>query len=557
MKRVSFVLFFIVIVSTFPQASAEAPEMIIEVNPNLELFAAVYILAFNGSDPFIIAPQSYISDVLTYFDSYRDHPAVYLMRETIPKDLPHYIRDYSINGFAAKLTSTPYLGNMSENDPILSEFYRSLVSFAKESNFMEFYEAHKGEYEKVLEPAKRALTSELFQEFEGFFGYQYKTFHIALSYSLRIHPGSRVVGEVAYYFGYVAFMPESYSTISYLFLATHEYSHAFINPLVSKYLAEFSELEYYLQEVRSELAYATYDKHFDTNYLYLSENLVEALTNYLLLNFKHELVHDLPKYFVLRDHTIGYYLVGDLMEEFEIFESSKKTSETFEDYIPRLIKHMKEWATPENVSEYFEKRVPPSGFWLFDRGYAEGKIIIVYGTKNPDPSGVEYDKETAFMLKDLIERDDIWKFYNGMPKIIVKAENELNEEDLKANLILIGGPAANGIVQNLTTLSLKFVFNGSWILEKNVTNFETFTSFAIEKEVYTKLKERSKIIHGYPLGVAEVIRNPWDEGNLLAIIAGVDRYSTRRLAKDFTAYPRSYGIESGNYMEVGFYVPSG
>lgn len=134
MKKASLTLCLFILIAT-SSVAAEAPEVVVEVNPNLELFAAVYILAFNGSDPFVIALQSCIRDVLTYFDSYRDHPAVHLMRETIPKDLPHYMRDYSINGFAAKLTSTPYLGNMSENDPILSEFYRALVSFAKESNF--------------------------------------------------------------------------------------------------------------------------------------------------------------------------------------------------------------------------------------------------------------------------------------------------------------------------------------------------------------------------------------------------------------------------------------
>ncbi|USG99173.1 DUF4932 domain-containing protein [Thermococcus argininiproducens] len=554
MKRASFVLFFILIVSTFPQASAGAPEIVIEVNPNLELFAVVYILAFNGEDPFIIAPQDYINEVLSYFAPYKEHPAVYLMRETIPKNLPHYMRDYSINAFAASLVSKPYLGKMSENDPLLSDFYRSLVSFAKESNFMGFYKKHEEEYEEVLKPAKKALTSDIFQEFEEFFGYQYKTFHIALSYSLRIHPGSRVVGEVAYYFGYVAFMPESYSTISYLFLATHEYSHTFINPLVSKYLAEFSDLEYYLQEVRSELAYATYDKHFDTNYVYLSENLVEALTNYILLDLKPNVVYDLPKYFVLRDHAIGFYLVEDLVNEFRNFETSKGVNETFEEYIPKLIERMKLWATPENVSEYFEEKVPLSPFRLFDRGYSEGKIIIVYGIENPDSSGVEYDKETAFILKDLLENDDIWRLYNGKPEIIVKAEKELNEDDLKENLILIGGPAASGIVKSLTNLPIKFVFNGSWILKKNITGFESFVGFVIENEIYTELRKKDRDIYGYPLGVVEVVKNPWNEKNLIAVIAGVDRYSTRRLAKDFTAYPRSYGIESGNYTEVGFYL---
>jgi len=51
------------------------------------------------------------------------------------------------------------------------------------------------------------------------------------------------------------------------------------------------------------------------------------------------------------------------------------------------------------------------------------------------------------------------------------------------------------------------------------------------------------------------VRNPWNEKNFIAVVAGVDRYSTRALVKEFTAYPRSYGIESGDYVEVGFYVP--
>jgi len=553
MKKASLILCLLVLIAATPTA-AEEPKVIIEVNPNLELFAVVYILAFNGNGPFIIAPQSYINDVLDYFAPYKDHPAVYSVREAIPQDLSHYRRDYSINEFAASLVSKPYLGNMSENDFTLSEFYRSLISFAKESNFMEFYKKHKKEYEEALKPARGALTQDIFQKFEELFGKQYKTFHIALSYSLRVHPGSKAVGDTAYYFGYVGFMPEQYAEIFYLYIATHEYSHSFINPLISEYPTEFSELDYYLLQVRSELTYTTYDLHFDTNYLYISENLVEALTNYILMSLKPNVVHDLPRYFILRDHVLGFYLVDDLVREFRNFENSKDSNETFEDYIPILIEHMKSWATPENVSEYFKKRVPLSGLWLFDRGYEEGKIIIVYGAKNPDPTGIEYDKETAFMLKELIEKDDTWKLYNGKPKIIVKAENELGEEDLRTNLIFVGGPAANGLVKNLTFLPIKFIFNGTWVLAKNATGFESFAGFDIENEVYRELREVSGTFQAYPLGVVEIVKNPWNERNLIAVIAGVDRYCTRKLAKDFTAYPRSYGIESGNYTEVGFYV---
>jgi len=49
---------------------AQESQVTVEVNPNLELFSVVYILAFNGSDEFIIAPQDYVQEVLTYFAPY-------------------------------------------------------------------------------------------------------------------------------------------------------------------------------------------------------------------------------------------------------------------------------------------------------------------------------------------------------------------------------------------------------------------------------------------------------------------------------------------------------
>ncbi|RLF79534.1 hypothetical protein DRN44_08725 [Thermococci archaeon] len=217
------ILCLLIFIATLPNALAETPEIIIEVNPNLELFAAVYILAFNGSDPFIIAPQSYISDILDYFAPYKDHPAVYLVRDALPQDLPHYRRDYSINEFAASLVSKPYLGNMSENDLTLSDFYRSLISFAKESNFMGFYKRHAKEYEEVLEPARKALTQDIFQKFEELFGSQYGAFHIALSYSLRIHPGSSLSGILRIILATLLLclsnMPRSFTFI-WLFMST-------------------------------------------------------------------------------------------------------------------------------------------------------------------------------------------------------------------------------------------------------------------------------------------------------------------------------------------------
>ncbi|MCD6372381.1 MAG: DUF4932 domain-containing protein, partial [Thermococcus sp.] len=83
MKKVGAFLITLIFLSSLPLGTTQAqgPQVVVEVNPNLELFSVIYILAFNGSDPFIVAPQDYIQDVLTYFAPYKEHEAVKYIRE--------------------------------------------------------------------------------------------------------------------------------------------------------------------------------------------------------------------------------------------------------------------------------------------------------------------------------------------------------------------------------------------------------------------------------------------------------------------------------------------
>ena len=61
---------------------------------------------------------------------------------------------------------------------------------------------------------------------------------------------------------------------------------------------------------------------------------------------------------------------------------------------------MSEWATPENVSELYKITTPVAGVQMIDKAAYMDKLIIVYGTQNPDKSGSEYDRETAYLVKD-------------------------------------------------------------------------------------------------------------------------------------------------------------
>lgn len=545
-KKASLILCFLLLISQTPLIKAEEqPQVVVEVNPNLELFAVVYILAFNGSDEFIIAPQSYVKDVLTYFAPYKDHPAVYLMRETFPKDLPWHLRDTSIRQWSDQLFRMKYLGN--ESDELLSGLLRELIHFAKEANFMDFYKLHRNDYEQAVNQSKMALKPKYVLRLDALFNRSYQSYRVELSYSLAIHDHAAILNNTAYYIGHAVHINSSQANFYYAWVGIHEFAHTFVDPIIYKHAQELLSVDYYLKAVKNEWAYASYDGHFYTNYGYIEENLVEAVANYVLLS-------DYPafsKWRILQDAAVGYPLVGDFLSDIE------KMNKTLDVYISQLPEHMKNWATSNNVTKYFWERTPITGFLALDRSYKMGRIVIVYGTQNPDKDGIEYDRQTAFELKEKLENSVAWGKYSTKPIITVKSDKELTEDDLRQNLILIGGPVANEITKKVSPeLPLNFVFSEKrWEIRKNLSNVQEFYAFHFFNGSVVQILANSTVPYGYPLQIFEVIRNPWNRSNFIMVLAGIDRYCTRKIARGMLVEkPISYLVESGDYVESGFYM---
>jgi len=524
------------------------PQMIMEISPNLELFAVVYILAFNGSDDFIIAPQSYVRDVLAYFAPYKAHPAVLYLKESIPKDQPYYLRDRLISNFCSNLASMPYLGNLSENDPLLTEFYRQLVDFAKESNFIQFFNLHKEAYKNAVEPLREVLPRNLSEKFTEFFGYSYGEYKVELSYSLWIHPHS------GYGVNSVTSVMSVFSNPSQqAMIVLHEFTHPYIEQLMDSYPTIFKNMTYFVDELHREFPVWTSrdPEHYTSDY-YWRELFTESFAVYLASTPNTNLT-GMAEFQRLNDLAIGYYLIDALLQEFRAFENMKHVNETLLDYFPTLIRHLQNLATPANATQYFMQKVPVTRFWFFERSYVAGKVIIVYGSNNPDESGNEYDRETAFQLKNYLEKL-FSASYGFSPVILVKNDRELTNEDLSENLILVGGPVANGITKKLQSkMPIKFTLNESWTLVRNISLTQEFHAFLFNSSTPNELSVSAPIPKEYPFGVVEVIRNPWNEKNLVLIVAGVDRYSTRKLIDDVRISPVSYVMEGRNYVEAGFY----
>ena len=544
MKIISLIVTSLVFLSMLSLGEAQEHQITVEVNPNLELFAVVYILAFNGSDEFVIAPQSYIDDVLTYFAPYKEHPAVYLMRETFPKDLSWYLRDTGIREWSDQIFRMKL---ENESEELLSGLLRELIHFAEETNFMEFYRLHRNEYERAVNQSKMALKPKYILKLDALFNRSYRNYRVELSYSLAIHEHAAVFNDTAYYIGHTINAKSSQVNFYYAWIGIHEFAHTFIDPIIYKHAQELLSVDYYLKAVKNAWAYAAYDGHFYTNYGYIEENLVEAVANYAILS-------DYPafsKWRILQDAAVGYPLVGDFLADI------KKMNKTLENYISQLPERMEKWATPDNITEYFWGRTPITGFLALDKSYKMGRIIIVYGTQNPDKEGVEYDRQTAFELKEKLKNSIIWGHYSIRPSIIVKSDKELTEDDLKKNLILIGGPVTNEITKRISPkLPLNFAFNEQrWQVKKNLSNTREFHAFQFFNDSIIQTLPNSTIPYSYPLQIFEVIRNPWNRSNFIMALAGVDRYCTRKIAREMLVEkPISYLVESGDYVESGFYI---
>ena len=249
------------------------------------------------------------------------------------------------------------------------------------------------------------------------------------------------------------------------------------------------------------------------------------------------------------------YPIKDFLKEYESFEKIKKENETLFEYAPIIAEHMENWATPENISEYFKIRTPITAIEAEERMKYVGKVIIVYGTQNPDKSGTEYDKETAYMLKEIYERG-FRTYYGTSPTTVVKADTNLTSEDFKENLILVGGPVANKITMKLNSqLPITFVYTeNGWNLKRNPNYVKNFNAFLITNESIMELSLDSTIPPDV-YGVVETIRNPWNGNAYITIIAGVDRYGTRRMINGIGL--ESYVIKGEKYWEIGFYTQNG
>ena len=589
MKKLLIFLIFVILSSPAYAYQYQTDKVLIEINPNEELLSIVYYLAF-GVDEFVIYRHNYIQDVDVYFGKYKNHEAVQALKQYFSdaKTIPQ--RDYKLfvlDAYVLQFSNPPEMKRIYTGwqDSDLDKIVGALRKFAQDTNFMEFFKAHESYYERDLEVYISAIQSLPPDDFmKPYMNITNVRFEFHLPYLVCIHGhsfyrednGTKIYGSGGIpplmrrappralwslerakdtIFGLplnaVYVNNRKFDKLWILDFIYHELGHDITNEKLDEYYGYKVKPLHYLEDtIEEDMPYlATYDIHFWFDTMMIYESFADGWAYFALSHIDR----DYAEWNLQMQKAWGEFWQDYMVELYQKYTAlSIKENKTLEEYIYKMLDELTEKVPPEKAKEIYEKNVPVTPLRALDDVVKEGEVIIVYGTQNPDKRGSEYDKETAELVKSYLKT-----FYSQWPgdiKIEVKADVNLTNEDLKKDLILIGGPISNKVVQGFEGyFPLKFVFeNGTWVLEKN-PEFGSVRTFIITPDDIKEIPFTELSYSSPQTSLLLAIRNPHKEDNYIIWIAGVDRYSTRRY-RNPTYYLVSYEIYDGEKIEDGFYV---
>ncbi|AHF80386.1 Hypothetical protein TES1_1002 [Thermococcus paralvinellae] len=589
MRKVLILLVFIILASPTYAHQYKTDKVLIGINPNEELLSVVYYITF-GQDEFVIHREKYLRDVDAYFGKYKDHEAIQALKQYFSdaKTVPQ--RDYKLfvlDAYVLQFSSPPEMRRLHTEwqDPELDKIVNALRKFAQDTNFMKFFKAHESYYEQDLEVYASAIQLLPPDEFmKPYMNLTNTKFEFHLPYLVCIHGhsfyreenGTKIYGSGGIpplvrrapprtlwslerakdtIFGLplnaVYVNNRKFDELWVLDFIYHELGHDITNEKLEEYYGyKVRPLRYLEDTIEDDMPYlAIYDIHFWFDTMMIYESFADGWAYFALSHIDK----DYAEWSLQMQKAWGEFWQDYMIELYQKYTAlSLEENKTFDEYVYKMLDDLAKKVPPEKAKELYEKNVPITPLRALDDVVKEGEVIIVYGTQNPDKKGSEYDRETAEIVKSYLET-----FYSQWPgdiKIEVKADVNLTDEDLRKDLILIGGPVSNKVVQQFEDyFPLRFVFeNGIWVLEKN-PDFGSVRTFVITpdniKEVsFTELSYTSP-----QTSLLLAIRNPLKKDNYIVWIAGVDRYSTRRY-RNPTYYLVSYEIYNGEKIEDGFYV---
>jgi hypothetical protein len=426
---------------TSSSPASASPALEVTVDRRIEIMAVIFRLA--GAAEFATAAlPSYTAAIDSFFAPHREHPAVKLAAELRER---HGIAHDAVMSLAVRLTSPPELaprvplatseleGRWTVGDA--ESFARLAADFARVSDADRFFREQQETFDVAVDRMRQMISRHVDVGWpERFFG--------------RGHPARFIVavaptnGRFAYsaHFAPPGHTPEIYAVVNVwqvdssglpLFSPAnastilHEFSHAFVNPVVdSRLLALGTAADSVLAAVSARMRQIGYTVPRTV----ISESLVRAATARGTLARAGV---DSARQELEREKLRGFLWIDDLFALLGAYEQSRDTYATFADFYPLVASYFRDLAprigdvvarwearrprvvsmTPPNGTLDVDPATPAISF-RFDRPMRPGySLMLGEGGREryPDTPRVEWDTTRTVLTMHVELRPD-WRY---------------------------------------------------------------------------------------------------------------------------------------------------
>lgn len=358
MKKV--ILFFALFIACL---YVKAQSVVPQANENVELMSILSRMAGFPEYSMDMAGQ-YIKDMDSYFKDNKEHPAVQYMKELRNK--------YGIS-YDAVMSMAIHLDNrngtlslVEEDIPTLEkrwknvnkdEFLSHLNNFYKDTNFNEFFKAHKDLYNRGLKSYQDNVIKHFdIDWYADFYGSKpQETFSVIIGFCNgggNYGVNRQLTGKMKEVFAIVGYYVDKEDTPlyskEYLPTLIHEFNHSFINHYLdeNKYPDYVSQLEPIATDLFISSRWSMSKQAYGNWKTVINESLVRAAVICYMLDKKYKLEE--IKNELLEQIQRNFRWMPELVTLLRKYEKKHSKYGNFENFYPEIIDFFKDFAKSEN-----------------------------------------------------------------------------------------------------------------------------------------------------------------------------------------------------------------
>ncbi len=319
----------------------------IQVLPELELFQILCQLSktYQGLNTLDF---QYKADIKTGFDGYKDHPAVSVLRQIMDRHPAH-------NCIKAYILNEEYQNNIEQLNLLrlentaarlkaVTELRAACQQFAKDTQFIAFFEKNRPYYEGKVQAVKAALAGlDLITSREAFWGIGKDQYRIVLALLERdIHscwftsnaqqhslfiltPKFAINGDAVFGNAETSDLQQGkLAACDYIYYGSgHEFGHSVVNPLTQAYETQITAL------------LLAYEKSGQPNKMdFLNESILRTFTAY---EFVQQGKMDVAQMILQGEAMNGYTYNEQLLSLLQEYDQNRNQYPSFKDYLPHLL----------------------------------------------------------------------------------------------------------------------------------------------------------------------------------------------------------------------------